>query len=389
MKRLTTLFIILLSLSACAAPAPAATEPPLSPVATSSHIPDPTATDLPTATPPPTTTPLPTVPPPPDSIIGPGEAPPGVNPLTGLTVDDPSMLARRPLFIKISNAPEIVRPQSGLSKADVMFEYYVEGGWTRFAAIFYSQGFDHVGPVRSGRLVDLQLAPAFDALLVFSGASQGVTDTIRESDLYPWNTISPQFGWGEPWFVRFPREGLAIEHTMYTDTSLLWDWADERNVRAEPSFKGPGFAFYPVPPSGGTPAATASLDYARTSVFYRYDPISERYLRWTDGIPHTDSSTGQQLGFENVIVIGSTLELVDLFPEKYFGAEQSLYIEMTGTGPATLLRDGQAFTGRWVREGEEDRLSFVGADGQPLLLKPGHTFIHIVRTGFEELITEP
>jgi len=176
---------------------------------------------------------------------------------------------------------------------------------------------------------------------------------------------------------------------MYTDTSELWSWADERNVRAEPSFKGPGFVFHPLAPEGGTPATTAALEYVKTQIFYRYDPVSERYLRWTDGIPHTDSSTGQQLGFENVIVLGSTLELVNLFPEKYFGAETSLYIEMTGTGPATLLRDGQAFTGRWVREGEDDRISFVGADGQPLVMKPGHTFIHIVRTGYEELITEP
>lgn len=319
----------------------------------------------------------------------PEDFPAGVNPLTGLAVDDPAVLERRPLLIKISNAPEAVRPQSGTSFADVLFEYYVEGGWTRFAAIFYSHDVGHVGPVRSARLVDLQLTPAFDAILTFSGASQGVTDSIRESSGYPYNVISPQFGYGEPWFVRFPREDLAWEHTLYTDTALLWGTTEERGVNHAPDLGPRGFAFSPIPAPGGEPVMTARLDYAKTSVSYQYDPVSGEYLRWTDGIAHADALTGQQLGFENVVLIGSTLEMHDLFPEKYFGEEQALYIELTGFGPATLLRDGQMFEGRWLRQGEGDMLTFIGAGNQPLVFKPGRTMIHIGRTGFEQFITRP
>ncbi|MEN9564193.1 MAG: hypothetical protein RIR73_2437, partial [Chloroflexota bacterium] len=60
------------------------------------------------------------------------------NPLTGLPVSDPSFLQRRPLAIKIANSPDYVRPQSGLTLADVVYEYYIEWGDTRFIAIFYS-----------------------------------------------------------------------------------------------------------------------------------------------------------------------------------------------------------------------------------------------------------
>lgn len=362
-------------------PSPAPTATPTAPPPTATASPTLPADPDPTATPPPTATPLP------PAQIGPDDYPPGVNPLTGLAVDDPAVLDRRPLLIKISNSPEIVRPQSCLNSADLIFEYYVEGGWTRFAALFYSQDCHHVGSVRSARLADLQIAPAFDAILVFSGGSMGVVDTIRASDLYPWNVISPQFGYGEPWFVRFPREGLALEHTLFTDTTLLWELADEREVRRTPSFQTPGLAFHAVPPEGGLPAASARLDYARTSVEWRYDPVSGRYLRWTDGIPHTDALTGEQLAFENVIVIGSYLEEIELFPEKYFGAEKSLYIELTGSGPATLLRDGQAFDGRWVRDGEDAMFTFLAPDGSPLLLKPGRTFFQVIRSAFETLVT--
>ncbi len=383
------LALLALALMACGAQAQAAPDPattlPAPPTATLTSPPLP----MPTPSPAPGATLRPTATPTPPPIIGPDAYPPNINPFTGLPVDDLAVLDRRPLLIKISNAPPVVRPQSCLNSADVIFEYYVEGGWTRFAALFYSRDCHHVGSVRSARLPDLQIAPAYDAILVFSGGSLGVIDTIRASDLYPWNVISPQFGYGEPWFVRFFREGLALEHTLFTDTSLLWQLANERGVRHTPRFGTPGMAFSALPPQGGLPATVAHLDYARTSVEWRYDPVSGTYLRWTDGLPHSDALTGEQMAFENVIVIGSYLEEVTLFPEKYFGAEKSLYIELTGSGPAALLRDGLLFDARWVREGEGDMFSLVGSDGAPLPLKPGRAFFQVIRSGFEELITQP
>jgi hypothetical protein len=312
-----------------------------------------------------------------------------VNPLTGLTVLDPSVLARRPLLIKISNAPPVVRPQSGIGSADLIFEHYAEGGQTRFSALFYSQGVSHVGSVRSTRLIDLQLAPAYDAILVFSGGSLGVIDTLRQSPLYPFNVISPEFGYGPPYFVRFPRKDLPFEHTLFSDTSVLWQWTKDKNVRQQPKFSSPGMAFRSLTPSGGTSASVARLDYAMTSVSWRFDSLTGDYLRWTDGIPHTDALTGAQLAFQNVIVLSAYHEERVLFPEKYFGKEQSIYIELQGDGPITLLRDGQAFEGRWHRKDEKDMLTFTDAAGQLLYLKPGKTFIQVIRAGFEQLLIQP
>jgi len=359
------------------------TPTPLPPTST------PTDTPAPAPAPTDTPTPRPTATPAPPPVIGPEAYPEDVNPLTGLPVSDPAVLHRRPLLIKISNAPPVVRPQSGISYADLIFEHYAEGGWTRFTALFYSQGAPHIGSVRSVRLIDLQLAPAYDALLVFSGGSLGVIDSVRESPLYPYNVISPQFGYGEPYFVRFPRPDLPFEHTLFTNSDILWQWADEHNVRSEPRFSTPGLAFCEVPPDGGAPAGAARLEYSRESVLWRYDPLSGAYLRWSDGVPHTDALTGQQLAFENVIVISAYHEEVDLFPEKYFGTEKSLYIELQGEGPATLLRDGQAFEGRWHRQGPQDQFTLTDMNGHPLLLRPGRTFFQIIRAGFEQLIVEP
>jgi hypothetical protein len=271
----------------------------------------------------------------------------------------------------------------------MIFEHYAEGGQTRVSAIFYSQGVSHVGSVRSTRLIDLQLAPAYDAILVFSGGSLGVIDTLRQSKLYPYNAISPEFGYGPPYFVRFPRQGLAFEHTLFSDTAQLWQWTVDKKVRQQPKFSTPGMAFRQTPPGGGTPALSASVAYIMTTALWRYDALSGDYLRWTDGVPHMDALTGAQLAFQNVIFLSADHREVDLFPEKYFGKEKSIFIELQGEGPMTLLRDVQAFEGLWHREDEHDMLTFADASGRTLYLKPGKTFFQVIRTGIERPTIEP
>jgi hypothetical protein len=122
--------------------------PTLTPTDTATSTSTPTNTATATDTPSPTPTPN-----------GPFSYPEGINPLTGLPYPDEESMARRNLIVKISNYPPIVRPQSGVNTADVVYEYEAEGGVTRFAAIFRSHTAHHVGPVRSARLVDLELAP--------------------------------------------------------------------------------------------------------------------------------------------------------------------------------------------------------------------------------------
>src|ERR1035437_7075608 len=133
MKKLLLVLVFLsLAFSACG---PAAT---VAPTATASS-PE-TAPSTETPTPPPS--PSPTITPPfsyPSGGLGPANFPAGVDPLTGLKVANPALLQRRPMLIKVSNLPRSVRPQWGLSFADIVFEYYTEEGSTRFAAIFYGQ----------------------------------------------------------------------------------------------------------------------------------------------------------------------------------------------------------------------------------------------------------
>ena len=107
-----------------------------------------------------------------------------VYPLTGLPRPemDIGVLTRPALVAKIDNHP-LGRPQTGLNKADIVFEENVEGT-TRFAAVFHSQGSDPVGPLRSGRTQDIDILGAYNKpLFVWSGGNGGVTQAINKSDL--------------------------------------------------------------------------------------------------------------------------------------------------------------------------------------------------------------
>jgi len=105
------------------------------------------------------------------------------NPLTGLPVNDPALLERRPMVIKVANAPDTIRPQSGLTLADVVYEYYIEWGDTRFIAVMYGNDSPKVGPVRSGRYFDEHVARMYNAFLVFKFADPREYSYLKNSTL--------------------------------------------------------------------------------------------------------------------------------------------------------------------------------------------------------------
>ena len=118
-----------------------------------------------------------------NSVIGINGFPDEINPLTGMAVEDPSILDRRPVFTKISNFPAVEgRPHAGLSYADIVFEYYIGEWMNRFLAVYYSQDVEEAWPLRSGRLVDAQLAKMYQGVLAYGNADERV-DAVLEREL--------------------------------------------------------------------------------------------------------------------------------------------------------------------------------------------------------------
>ena len=64
---------------------------------------------------------------------------PSINPLTGLAVQDPSLLDLPTMLVSISTFPVTARPQAGLSFAPYVFEVYITEGTTRYLTTFYGE----------------------------------------------------------------------------------------------------------------------------------------------------------------------------------------------------------------------------------------------------------
>jgi len=381
---------VLMSLAGCgsAASTPTPTKTPRSPD-TPTPVPTATWTPLPPSpTPPPTPTPIgqnlstPTPRVPPTLAAAPPTFPPDVCPLTGLKVDDPAVLDRPPLAIKVSNSPALVRPQHGLSLADVVFEHITEGNHPRLTALYLSHDAERVGSVRSGRQIDLEIPAMFQAIFACSGFSPGNIPLFQEADFAdrlfvrdpPWNNWSP--------FEVIPEEGKPEWHSLYTDTPSLWEATASRDITGRRNIVG--WAFLEEPPAGGTPADEITVVYVRNVVDaeYRYDPEQGLYLRSVLGEPHTEALTGEQLTTANVIVLQANHVETDILEDQFDGGHYSVQIQLWGQGPGTIFRDGRAYSITWSRPEREDLIRFLDAEERIFPLKPGNTWIELVPLGY-------
>jgi len=374
-------------------PTPTPTKTPTPPpVATPTYSPTPvpptaTPTRMATATPTRTPTPTPTNTPTPDPLVKMG---PDVNPLTGLKVDDPEKLNRRPLLIKVPNFPPEARPQWGLSEADVVIEHEAEGYLTRFTAIYLGGDVTpRLGPVRSLRLIDAELVPIFKGALVASGGHPAVKLRLTEGRAWAegyTRIICPE----APFYSdggalrRIPEEGRIYELTMYTDTDSLWEVLTERGINERQDFHNM-WVFSEMVPEGGEDAAEVEIVYRRTiETLYRYDEETQAYKRFDAGQPLKDAVTDEQIAPSNVLVLYANHVDTDIAADMHDPNKTwySVSIQLWGTGPAQLFRDGKVYEATWVREDPQtpdDRLIIVDEEGQQIPFRPGKTWIQLVR----------
>ncbi len=311
--------------------------------------------------PPPSPTPTPTDPPIPTVIHA-----QGINPLTGLPVTDPTVLKRRPLMVRIGNDVG-ARPQRGLNSADMVYEEITEWWITRFTAIFLSQTPELIGPVRSARLINLQLVPQYGGALAHSGGSDPVRWEISQSSI----TDLDQFYHPDPYF-HLENEGWQTRAVF--NPQIARKYMAVEGLEAAVSLQG--FLFSDTV-EDGEPGENMYIYYPRSTCFteWHYDAASSKYLRWIIGSPLTDTIDRQQIAAANVIVYFAEHQDTDIVEDS--NGATSVRIIVNGRGPAWFFRDGKLNKGFWQTDGTRTPF-FTYEDGRPYSLKPGNTWVEVV-----------
>ena len=305
--------------------------------------------------------------------------PSAMNPLTGQPLAA-GRYTQRPLVVCVNN-DIIARPQFGLSHADVMYEYLMEGfSLTRFSAVFYSTDSEQIGPVRSARLINYYMGALYDAGLFCSGASDSIRTTLKSNNaLFPYLDVDLD----DPDNNRYSFSiGNDYRTRLHTSSALLRRWLAEWNVERVPLLQGFTFGW---PAEGGAPASSIQIPYPSVTArqgAYRYDEGSGRYWRFLGGAAHLDANNGQQIAVENVIVQYISHNPVNIVEDSF--GNLSLHIELFGTGRALVFRDGLAFEGSWRSSNNGGELPrFFSADVTEIPLKAGRSWISIVPLTYE------
>jgi hypothetical protein len=300
-----------------------------------------------------------------------------INPLTGLPVADPTVLQRRPLMVRIGNDVGARQSQVGFNSADIVYEEIAEWWVTRFTAIFLANTPNAVGPVRSARLINVQLAPQYQGALAHSGGSDPVRWEISQAPI----ANLDEFYTPSPYFYR-PNQGWQ--------TRLAIDAQAARDFMISAGLDAPvvqqGFLFSDTI-DRGEPAENIFIPYPRATSFtqWRYDPGSGKYLRWINDAPLTDASSGQAAA-DNVIVYFAQHQETDIVEDT--NGATSIRIIVNGQGPAWFFRDGKLNKGSWATNGTRTPY-FIYADGTPYSLKPGNTWVEVVPTYFKIGLNSP
>ncbi len=320
-------------------------------------------------------------------------------PLNGVkyTMDQKNWWSQhRPLGVMIENHQD-ARPQSGLSFADVVYEAVAEGGITRFLAVFYCQDAGIVGPVRSARTYFLDFISEYgnNPLYAHVGGANapGPADALSQIDDYGWGSYNDmnQFSIGFPTFWRdYNRLGhqAATEHTMYSTTQKLWDFAKNSRNLTNVDSKGISWDENFVPYSfkddaqlSDRPASQSiHLEFWKSTPAYfddwKYDKATNTYKRFNGTTPHIDRDTNKQITAKNLVVL--YMQESHAY-DGYIDNEHLLYGDK-GTGNALVFMDGKKVTAVWRKDSRTSRTLLFDSNGNPIKFDRGTIWFSIMPT---------
>ncbi len=285
------------------------------------------------------------------------------------------METRRPVAVMINNHVS-ARPQSSLNSADIVYEALTESGITRYMAIFWSEGPEKVGSIRSARNYFLQWLSPYDALYIHDGcATSDNPEANACGNLYTY--VIKDLGTTGAW--RWDDGVRYSPHNEYNSIANAWEYAANLDWDGAPEIESWSFkrdasieergaeniveiAFHTRLDNGG--------DY---DVRWTYDPDTNTYLRRVGGEIDIDQETNTQVWAKNVVIQEVDSSSAD-------DGSAHIVIKTIDKGTATFLIDGQITEGTWEKKSRTDRTTYYDEDGKEIQFNRGRIWIEAVST---------
>lgn len=290
------------------------------------------------------------------------------SPINGEIIDE-DLASKYPLAIMIENHPD-ARPQSGLGRADAVYEAITEGGITRFMAIYGSKSATEIGPVRSARTFFVDWASEYSAYYAHAGGAPDALALIPKSNVY-------DIPHTQGYFERKDRGNVASEHTLFSSTDNLYRLAGVKKYPTSQNVSKLEYKDDNKLEDRGEPKTTI-INFSTESyiVSWTFNKEQNIYSRNLAGVPHKDNINSEQITSKVIVV-----QEVARQPIQLPGAKPSFKFSTISSGKATIYQDGKETSGTWKKIDQNTRTKFYDQNGIEVKFNRGTCWYEIVPPG--------
>lgn len=286
-------------------------------------------------------------------------------PLTGEVIEDGGG-TNASIASKIDNLID-ARPQVGLQYTDLVFEELVEGGITRYVAVWQSQIPKEYGPVRSIRGMDPAIVSPLGGIITYSGGQPIFVKGIKATDVV--NVSQDDYGSDSSLFHRITTK-TAPHNVIASGKNIMEKFGDGVDAPAQ-QFPFADALATSSPVAEGTPTSTVTATFSTSSQrTWKYSEKKGVWLRSQNGVKDVDDK-GDRISAVNVVTLRVTLKTISHTPVS----------QLVGTGKATVSAGGKTIEGTYTKKSKKGKIRIVDAAGNPINLAPGNTWIELVATG--------
>lgn len=285
------------------------------------------------------------------------------SPISGIYAKE-DIINQRIVGIMFDNHPG-ARWQAGLKDAEIVYEFPVEGTYTRYLGLYLINSPESIGPIRSSRPYFVTKILEFDGIYVHVGGSNEAMADIRTFKIGDIDGLSSS----NKVFWRSSKK--KIPHNLYSSMEVIRQTQVDRKFNLTGKYEGLKFNEDDIDIDGES-AKVILLNYFKDNTTkYTYDEEAKVYTRQKDGKDHIDESDNSHIIAKNIIIQEVNTKVLD--------NEGRLQVDLVGEGKGKYFTNGKGVAINWKKDDRKNKTFYYDIEGEEISLNPGVTWIQVIK----------